>query len=49
MYRKHQGAYHRMGKKETMVPGVLYIIMGFAMNYSHDHLIEVQSTFFAKD
>ena len=49
VYRKQQGAYHRMGKKETMVPGVLYIIMDFAMNYSHDHLIEVQSAFFAKD
>jgi hypothetical protein len=44
-----QGSYQRMWQAETMVPGMLYIIMDFAMNYSHDHLTETQSEFFAKN
>jgi len=32
-----------------MVPGMLYTIMDFAMNYSHEHLSETQSDFFAKN
>jgi hypothetical protein len=49
VYRVQQGAYHRMGEEETMVPGMIYTIMDFAMNYSHDHLTETQSEFFAKN
>jgi len=48
VYREQAGAYHRMEEKETMVPGVLYIVMDFSMNYAHDHLKELQSGFFAK-
>ena len=32
-----------------MVPGMLYIIMDFAMNYSHNHLEETQSELSAKN
>ncbi|KAM3567911.1 hypothetical protein VYU27_009951 [Nannochloropsis oceanica] len=32
-----------------MVPGRLYKIMDFAMNYSHDHREEAQAEFFAKN
>ena len=49
VYRVQQGAYHRMWEEETMVQGMLYSIMDFAMNYSHDHLTETQSEFFAKN
>ena len=41
------GSYQCMWEEETMVPGMLYIIMDFAMNYSHEHLTETQTEFFA--
>ena len=49
VYRVQQGAYHRMWEEETMVQGMLYSIMDFAMNYSHNHLTETQSESFAKN
>jgi len=48
IYRVQQGSYQRMWE-ETMVPGMLYIILDFAMNYSHDHLTETQTEFFCKN
>jgi len=49
VYRVQQGAYHRMGEEETMVPGMLYTIMDFAMKYSHNDREETQAEFFAKN
>ena len=49
VYRVQQGAYHRMREEKTMVPGMLYTIMDFAMNYSHNHREETQAEFFAKN
>ena len=49
VYRVQHGSYQRMWKEETMVPGMLYIILDFAMNYSHEHLRETATEFFAKN
>jgi hypothetical protein len=38
-----------MWEEETMVPGMLYIILDFAMNYSHEHLTETQTEFSSKN
>jgi len=48
IYRRQHRSYQRMWEEETMVLGMLYIIIDFAMNYSHDHLTETLSEFFAK-
>lgn len=47
VYQVQQAAFLRM-VREAMVPGMLVIIMDFAVNYSHDHQVETQSEFLAQ-